>query len=120
MNTQISYLYRDASNYKQHNKVTLAGEITDAEKRLILGKLEEGEYFIPSQVGLDDLQPRMIGFPDAQDDHVWHELREDDFELVDGGPTVGVEMDIHQFAKKFDGIEWDVCGACDRLGLEQS
>ncbi len=28
MNTKISYLYRDADNYKMHNKCVIAGTLT--------------------------------------------------------------------------------------------
>ena len=44
MNTIIEYLYRDASNYKQWNKVVIRGELSseqleriEAWRRLIMG-----------------------------------------------------------------------------------
>lgn len=55
MNTNIHYLYRDANNHKTHNIVTVKGSITEEQIRTILGTLKEGEYFIPSQVGIPEL-----------------------------------------------------------------
>lgn len=49
-NTQISYLYRDAHNYKKHNKVILPGTFTDKQIQAIIGCLSDGEYFIPSEM----------------------------------------------------------------------
>ena len=52
MNTKISYLYRDADNYKMHNKCVIAGTLTTEQTRTIKDCCEMGEYFIPRQVGL--------------------------------------------------------------------
>ena len=72
MNTELCYLYRDASNYKQHCEVVLAGEITESEAR---SALWEEVYFIPSAVGLPNLQhlfqEQGFQFP-TDDDHPWH------------------------------------------------
>lgn len=35
MNTKISYLYRDADNYKMHNKCVIAGTLTTEQARTI-------------------------------------------------------------------------------------
>ena len=115
MNTEISYMYRDASNYKQINTVIFVGRITKKEKALILAARDEDQYFIPGQVGLEELQPRMIAFPDEQDDHVWHELNEDDITLTEN--PASTKVSIHDFAKKFQDITWDVEAACTRLGI---
>lgn len=50
MNTKISYLYRDADNYKMHNKCVIAGTLTTEQARTIKDSCEMGEYFIPRQV----------------------------------------------------------------------
>ena len=55
MNTKISYLYRDADNYKMHNKCVIAGTLTTEQTRTIKDCCEMGEYFIPRQVGLSHL-----------------------------------------------------------------
>ena len=35
MNTKISYLYRDADNYKMHNKCVIAGTLTTEQARIV-------------------------------------------------------------------------------------
>ena len=74
MNTKIIYLYRDASNYKQWHEVILTGRLSPTE---IVPFLFEGRRFIPSLLGLPDLQERFaedgFAFP-TEDDHPWHEL----------------------------------------------
>ena len=74
MNTLLEYLYRDASNYKQHGSVVLEGTISLKDIRHLL---IEGEYFIPSQAGLPDLQHKFkeqgFEYP-TEDDHAWHEI----------------------------------------------
>lgn len=74
MNTLLEYLYRDASNYKQHGSVVLRGAISLKDIRPLL--IDE-EYFVPSQAGLPDLQHkfREQGFEyPTEDDHAWHEI----------------------------------------------
>jgi hypothetical protein len=74
MNTLLEYLYRDASNYKQHGSVVLQGAISLKDIRPLL---IDGEYFIPSQAGLPDLQYKFKaqGFEcPSEDDHTWHEI----------------------------------------------
>lgn len=101
-NTEVEYLYRDASNYKQRRRVVFNGEATPEEIEAIKANLDGDEHFIPSQVGLDTLYGEM-GEP-SDDDHPWHEL-------VDIGPTHGraeIETrDIHEFAKEFAATTWD-------------
>jgi hypothetical protein len=112
MNTRLGYLYRDGSNYKQHHAVVFAGAITDAERRALLARLDDGSYFIPSQVGLEDLQHRFGGLTD--DDHPWHELEADDIEVADAVPSHG---DVHDFVVRFCATTWDAAAASARLGL---
>jgi len=112
MNTKFEYLYRDASNYKQFASVVFAGEITDEERDLLLDNLEDGENFIPSDVGLEDLQPRMVSYP-STDDHVWHEI--EIITLVDDEPTQ--PLNIHEFVEKFKDVEWDVVKAAEKHGI---
>lgn len=70
MNTRIDYLYRDASNYKQPNSVVVSGLFTARQVGEILGCLNDGEYFIPSQVGLPETRFGEI----TEDDHCWLNL----------------------------------------------
>lgn len=109
MQTRLTYMYRDAGNYKQHGEAVFEGEITDAEKEIFVRACNDGEYFIASQVGLEDLQRDMVAFPD-EDDHVWSEF--DRFELTDRAAT---HDSIHEFIRSMDGIKWEVLGAIARL-----
>jgi hypothetical protein len=113
MNTKISYRYRDAANYKESNTVILSGELAESEKKEILKRLDGGEYFIPSQVGLEDIQPQMEGFP-SQDDHVFHEL--ESVENTDDPPDT--DMSAKTLLESFRGVErWDISAAMEKLGL---
>lgn len=76
MNTRISYLYRDASNYKKHNEVVVPGTFTPEQIEAITGCLDAGGYFIPAQVGLPEERFGSI----TEDDHCWFELDRDGFE----------------------------------------
>lgn len=67
MNTNFEYLYRDASNYKQFHFVIVKGMITPQQ---ISDYLIDRLYFIPSQIGLPELQSE----PLTADDHDWHEV----------------------------------------------
>ena len=116
MHTRIEYLYRDADNYKQFASVVLVGAITPAELDTIGAALDSGLYFIPSQIGLPDLQSAMPGFPDPESDHVWHEL-----ELAEGisltNDPATEELDVHAVAGMFTG-HWDIRAAMQRQGLK--
>lgn len=82
MNTVITYLYRDASNYKKWNEEVVEGTFTEEEKQEIYGCCDSGEYFIPGQVGLPETR-----FGDLdEDDHCWFELQE--IGETDAEPTV--------------------------------
>lgn len=76
-NTRIDFLYRDAANYKFPQHAVISGGITEAQIQTILGCLNEGEYFIPSQVGL----PCSYAFPyePSDDDHPFCELNAESF-----------------------------------------
>lgn len=82
-NTCIRYKYRDASNYKFHGAVVLAGTVTEEQIR---PHLHEGLYFIPGDVGLPSLHPTCCRF-DEDLDHPWHEF--DSVRPTEVEPTVG-------------------------------
>ena len=65
MNTRFSYQYTDANNYKNFDDVIIAGHVSFSQLEPLL---HEGEFFIPSEVGLPDLQ----NLPLTYDDHIWH------------------------------------------------
>lgn len=89
MNTKISYLYRDASNYKMPNEVVIAGPITEHQISIIMDCLECRENFIPSQVGLPEER-----FGEwTEDDHCWFELQRCGFEATGEEPDVYITAD---------------------------
>ena len=87
MNTQIRYLYRDASNYKVENECVVAGTFTQEQIAQIMDCCDLGEYFIPSQVGLPE---QRFSQYDPAEDHCWFELAEDGFEETAKPATVGI------------------------------
>lgn len=101
MNTQIDYLYRDASNYKQHNSCIIAGEISDSQIETIMECLSEGEYFIPEQVGLPAKRFGEL----SEDDHCWMELDEYSFEHTKKKPTA--KMNVNQLVENFQNAKHD-------------
>lgn len=72
-NICFRYLYRDASNYKQHGEAIFTNQrrlsVEEIEKQ-IRAFLKDGEYFIARQVNIEER------FFDAlyEDDHPWHEF----------------------------------------------
>lgn len=83
-NTLLSYSYRDGSNNMTSRDVIIEGEITDAQRAVLIELLDRGVDvdtdgrigdFIPGQVGLPDLQD---DFPSkgawTDNDHPWHML----------------------------------------------
>lgn len=84
MNTKITFLYRDASNYKQFNEFVAEGEFTEDDVEKIIACLDSGEYFIPENVGIECER-----FTDwTEDDHPFCELSASDFMLTDETPTM--------------------------------
>lgn len=104
MNTKISYLYRDASNYKVPNECIVRGLLTDAQTAAILDCRSDGAYFIPSQVGLPE--KRFDRF-DPEEDTCWFELYESSFEPTDAEATVDLSVDelVSRFLARKD--RWD-------------
>jgi len=91
VNTKISYLYRDADNYKVWNDCIIPGVLTKEQQAMILGCLDEGEYFIPSLVGLPEKTFTDLGYSyDEQADHPWFELGEASFERTTAPATVKI------------------------------
>jgi hypothetical protein len=106
-NTRLHYLYRDGSNYKTGADVVLAGNLSTEQIDAIVAKLDDGEHFIPSQVGLIDLQPNLQVWDTkpSEDDHAWHALERDDIEATADAPTT--ELTAAELAAAFAAVEWD-------------
>lgn len=72
MSTRINFLYRDASNYKQAGSITIGDDLTDEQRATIAATLDDGQFFIPEQVGFPN--PRDQFEKLSEDDHCWCEL----------------------------------------------
>jgi len=109
-NIRLVYLYRDASNYKQHNEVILSNEtlltVEEVDKQ-IHSLLSDGLFFIARQVQLEERFFTVVN----EDDHPWHE-----FVQVEAttdptfDPIPEVKRDITQFMKELEQAHdsgWD-------------
>lgn len=88
MNTKIEYLYRDADNYKVHNECVIVGPLSAEQINMIIGSLEDEEYFIPHMVGLPE---KRFDTYDPQSDHPYFELTKDGFSETEAPATVELE-----------------------------
>ena len=73
-NILFEYLYRDASNWKQHGQAVFTNTggipLADIEAR-IRASIEDSEWFIAEMV---DLETCFLCDHDTEDDHPWHEF----------------------------------------------
>ncbi|WP_018527426.1 hypothetical protein [Alkalispirochaeta alkalica] len=109
MNTRFSYLYSDASNYKKHHEIVLAGTLRELD---LCEFLRDGEFFIPHEIDLPELQDK----PLTLDDHIWHT-----FGAVE--PTTEDPTDQRR-AKEFlrawkraAALDWNEVATMRRLGF---
>lgn len=103
-NTEVSYMYRDADNYKVSRRVVLGGTITVAKAMEIVRALDEGQYFVPSEIGLEDIQGGFLAGADwnEQVDHPFHELT--GIALTDDEPFG--DMTAAKFHERFVMADW--------------
>lgn len=96
-NTQLNYLYRDASNYKTMNSVILAGKMTDEQFAEMQECCEDHhEMFVPEQLGLDLIRD----WETTEDDHPWAELVDYEYTNVnDTVTTVEELLELFRHAK---------------------
>ena len=104
MKTKITYMYRDASNYKVHNQAILEGSMTPEQWDAINASLEDGEYFIPEAVGMPEER-----FDDGwtEDDHHFFEMGS--YEPVLDDVPLDTFLTIDQLVKNFQAMagKWD-------------
>jgi len=71
-NVRFVYMYRDASNYKQHGEFILSNEtlltVEEVDKQ-IRSLLSDGLFFIARQVQVEERFFAVV----SEDDHPWHE-----------------------------------------------
>ena len=117
-NVRFVYMYRDASNYKQHGEVILPNETqrtveeVDAQIRSLLS---DGLFFIAQQVKIEERFFDVV----SEDDHPWHE-----YVSVEAtadptfDPVPEKKRDIAQFLKELDQAHdsgWDEARVRDDL-----
>jgi len=71
-NIRFVYMYRDASNYKQHGEVILSNETlltVEEVDNQIRSLLSDGLFFIARQVQVEERFFAVV----SEDDHPWHE-----------------------------------------------
>ena len=71
-NIRFVYMYRDASNYKQHGEVILPNETQRTVEEVdtqIRSLLSDGLFFIARQVQVEERFFDVV----SEDDHPWHE-----------------------------------------------
>ncbi len=117
-NVRFVYMYRDASNYKQHGEVILSNEtlltVEEVDKQ-IHSLLSDGLFFIARQVQVEERFFAVV----SEDDHPWHE-----FVMVEAttdptfDPVPEQKRDISKFLKKLEQAHhtgWDETQVRDDL-----
>lgn len=122
--TVIPYFYRNSNNRKTYTVFALKGELTVEMARKIRQTFEDGESFIPSQVGLPDLQGQMDSSI-SENDHVWHEIDFANIRIIVGQSNaksvmlrnrltpITVLCAVEEFVSRFQNIRWDVLKAIE-------
>ena len=107
--TSFDYMYRDAGNFKAFGSVTLRGDLGDADRQEIRGRLDQGEYFIAEQVGVPPLYEELYQWSNGptRSDHCWHEFI--GFRELHSAPTKRVHTaEAKAFVARFRSVsEWD-------------
>lgn len=80
--TVVPVQYRDRANHQTAGSIELAGVITPTQIAALRAALHEGRYYVPSQLGLSHLGASAWSSFPTEDDHGWHEMRLDDFEVL--------------------------------------
>ncbi len=102
MDTKITYLYRDASNYKQHGEVVVDGPIAFAD---LEPYLDDGTYFVPTDVGLDHPGEKFGSRFPSEDDHPYCELDADDFHPTTE-PAIMSAQDLIELFRQAHAAGW--------------
>ena len=109
-NIRFVYMYRDASNYKQHGEVIFPNETQRTVEEVdtqIRSLLSDGLFFIARQVQVEERFFDVV----SEDDHPWHE-----FVSVEAttdptfDPVPEEKRDISTFLKELDQAHrsgWD-------------
>jgi hypothetical protein len=109
-NIRFVYMYRDASNYKQHGEVILSNEtlltIEEVDKQ-IHSLLSDGLFFIARQVQVEERFFAVV----SEDDHPWHEYVSVEATTDPAfDPIPELQRDISKFLKELEQAHrsgWD-------------
>lgn len=117
-NTKMTFMYRDADNYKSFSDVILSGTMSDDDLKAIKENLDRGMFFIPHQLGLPTPAEQMQGydgFPNDELDHGWTTFPDvknvSEFETYEP-PTH--DMPIKVFVERMKTEDWCVMTEWDR------
>lgn len=127
-NTKITYRYTDHAGYSAQSHIILEGTLSVAEIGEIISCLDNNSvgielgtdelgYFIPGQIGLDDIQD-LVGNPGRpwdEDDHPFHALI--GIEKTDEAPTMG--RTAAWFAEQIQKTRWDWSYERPDMGSDQ-
>ncbi len=117
-NIRFVYMYRDASNYKQHGEIILSNETQRTVEEVntqIHSFLSDGLFFIAQQVQIEERFFDVV----SEDDHPWHEsvsveaTADPTFD-----PVPEKKRDIAQFLKELEDVHhtgWDETKVRDDL-----
>jgi hypothetical protein len=106
----MEYLYRDSGNNKERGEILLEGEFSEKDITHIRTFMYSGEFFVPENVRISPLQPKLwekYNGPTDDLDHEWHEIecfrnaKEDDLDLPLWGTKEGL---IESFQKNWEQI----------------
>jgi hypothetical protein len=101
MNIMLSYLYRDAGNYKNFNEVVFTNDsqlpLDEIERRLKACLIDK-EWFVADKWGLKDLHFTEFAW-NSELDHDWHEFES----IEETEEAVTEEIDIVKFLEKVEG-----------------
>lgn len=107
----LEYSYRDASGYAVYDCVLLKGSVSEADRNLIISKLECRELFIPETVGIPPLQHHLYHYSagkPTEDDHPWHELIDLRPANSDEVASLAVLSDTEDLVRKFSAVaDWE-------------
>ena len=109
-NIRFVYMYRDASNYKQHGEVILSNEtlltVEEVDKQ-IHSLLSDGLFFIARQVQVEERFFAVV----SEDDHPWHEYVSVEATTDPAfDPIPELQRDISKFLKELEQAHrsgWD-------------
>lgn len=109
LTSKVTYLYRDASNYKFWGDFFLSGSIARSDFEM---HLFDTEFFIPEVIGIQSLCPKEFG----EDDHFLHTIEDIELIYYEYARPTDIKMSALEFIARmkkvscsgwFSAIEWD-------------